>query len=188
MNSYAQTQQKYSLKTLEIASFFLTCLLGVLFHFIYEWTGKQFLVGLFFPVNESTWEHLKLVFFPIILVSILEYYVGNLTNAAFICIKLRSALLGMLTTVILFYTYTGVLGKSLDWVNISIFFVAIAISFFYSYQQLLHCTAPQNDHTLHHTPTCSYHPNLCLLFFFAISILFMIFTVFPPDIGLFRAP
>lgn len=188
MNTPTQKQQKYSLKTLEIASFFLTCLLGVLSHFIYEWTGKQLFVGLFFPVNESTWEHLKLIFFPIILVSVLEYYVGNLTNAAFICIKLRSALLGMLSTVVLFYTYTGVLGQSFDWVNIAIFFVAIAISYFYSFQRLSHCTMTQSDHATYHTTTCRHDPNRCLLFIFTITILFMIFTVFPPDIGLFWAP
>ncbi len=65
---------KYSLKTIEIISFIIASLLGVIFHFIYGWSGENAVAGLFFPVNESTWEHLKLIFFPILLVSIGEFY------------------------------------------------------------------------------------------------------------------
>lgn len=176
MSQNTITPPKYSLKTLEVASFLVTGLLGVLFHFVYEWSGKNSFIGLFFPVNESTWEHLKLIFFPILLVSVIEYYAGNLKRADFICIKLRSALLGMLATVVLFYTYTGVLGTVIDWINILIFFIAIALAYFYSYRKL------SSDQAV------SCNPTLSLLFIFAIISLFMIFTVYPPDLGLFRAP
>ena len=37
---------------------------GSLFHFVYDWTGKNTFAGLFFPTNESTWEHMKLAFLP----------------------------------------------------------------------------------------------------------------------------
>lgn len=167
---------KYSLKNLEIISFFLTSLLGVLFHFVYEWSGMHLFVGFFFPVNESTWEHLKLIFFPIVLVSLLEYFIGGIRRPDYICIKLRSTLLGMLVIVVLFYTYSGILGTIIDWVNITIFFIAVAIAYLYSYRKL-------NDDT--HIPC---NPNLSLLIFFTVTVLFMVFTVFPPDLGLFRAP
>ena len=42
--------------------FLVTCALGVLFHFVYDWTGENAVVGLFTPINESTWERLKLLF------------------------------------------------------------------------------------------------------------------------------
>jgi hypothetical protein len=42
-------------------------LLGALFHNMYEWSGNNTIVGLFFPVNESVWEHLKLVFYPVLI-------------------------------------------------------------------------------------------------------------------------
>ena len=32
---------------------------GSLFHFVYDWTGKNTFIGMFFPINESTWEHMK---------------------------------------------------------------------------------------------------------------------------------
>lgn len=37
---------------------------GALSHFFYEWSGGSTAAGIFFPVNESVWEHMKLVFFP----------------------------------------------------------------------------------------------------------------------------
>ena len=47
----------------------LTLILGTLLHFLYEWTGYNYLVGFISPVNESTWEHLKLLFFPVLFLS-----------------------------------------------------------------------------------------------------------------------
>lgn len=48
----------------------VTIVLGILSHFVYDWTGQNFCVGLFFPINESTWEHMKLVYFPMLLVTL----------------------------------------------------------------------------------------------------------------------
>ncbi len=172
MYQASPTSSKYPLIAIEITAFLLTVLLGVLFHFVYKWTGNNFLVGLFVPVNESIWEHLKLVFFPILLVSIPEYH----EHPDYICIKLRSALLGIFAVIILFYTYSGVLGTVIDWINILIYFLAIAISYFYSYEKL------------NKKQTSSCNQNFSLLLIFFITIVFMIFTVFPPDLGLFRVP
>ena len=43
--------------------------LGAAAHFFYEWSGNNFFVGMFSPVNESVWEHMKLAFFPMLLFS-----------------------------------------------------------------------------------------------------------------------
>lgn len=53
-----------SLKT-NLFRFIFISVLGVLLHFTYEWSGDNAVVGLFSAVNESTWEHLKLLFFPV---------------------------------------------------------------------------------------------------------------------------
>lgn len=50
-----------SLKT-NLFRFIFISVLGVLLHFTYEWAGDNAVVGLFSAVNESTWEHLKLLF------------------------------------------------------------------------------------------------------------------------------
>lgn len=163
-----------SLKQVEFHSFLAASLLGVLFHFLYDWTDKSLIAGFFFPVNESIWEHLKLVFFPILLVSLIEYALVNSHNN-FFCIKFKSALLGMAAVVILFYTYSGILGRNADWVNIVIYFLSMALAYLYSYKQL------STDNTVGNS-------TFCIIGATILIILFMIFSVYPPDIGLFKIP
>lgn len=156
-------------------SFFMASILGTISHFVYEWSGNQCLVGLFFPVNESTWEHLKLIFFPIMLVSLVEYLFLNVKKDGFFCIRLKSALIGMVSTIVLFYTYQGILGKNADWINITIYFIAMMLAYGYSYK------AEVKNVSI----SCS---NLCLFLILALTLCFMIFSVFPPAIGLFKDP
>ena len=118
-----------------IIRFIVISILGVLLHFTYEWSDKNRLIGLFSAVNESTWEHLKLIFFPVMLVAVGEYLFTRKKEPGFFCIQLKSTLLGMAATVVLFYTYQGVLGKNVDWVNITIYFIAMFTAYRYQYKK-----------------------------------------------------
>lgn len=164
-----------SLKFRTVLAFLLASLLGVLFHFMYEWTGKQRIAGFFFPVNESVWEHLKLLFFPVMLTAVGEYLFMGKKEPGFFCIQLKSTLLGMAVTVVLFYTYQGILGKNVDWVNIAIYFIAMFAAYRYQYKQL----------AAGREKSC---PRLCLLFGILFLFLFMVFSVYPPKLGLFEDP
>ena len=53
-----------------IVGMIVVALLGWLLHYVYRWTGNAFLVGLFVPVNESVWEHMKLVYVPMLILSV----------------------------------------------------------------------------------------------------------------------
>lgn len=55
-----------------LAGFLTVSALGTLAHFAYEWSGKQLLAGAFCAVNESTWEHMKLLFFPALLFTMIQ--------------------------------------------------------------------------------------------------------------------
>lgn len=44
----------------------VVCLLSIPLHFTYDWLGQSSIVGMFTPINESIWEHLKLVFWPLL--------------------------------------------------------------------------------------------------------------------------
>ena len=61
-------------KSYVVIGFFVVGILGTLFHFVYDWSGQMWFVGLFVPVNESTWEHMKLLFVPMLIYIML----GNL--------------------------------------------------------------------------------------------------------------
>jgi len=167
---------KYSLKTTEIISFIIASLLGVIFHFIYGWSGENAVAGLFFPVNESTWEHLKLIFFPILLVSIGEYFIFHTQYDNFICAKLISALLAMVLTVVCFYTYLGIYGKNSDVMNILIYFLSMAAAYHFSYRAL----SLQKKYR--------FTSAVCYWGFFVLTLMFFVFSLFPPHIGLFASP
>lgn len=61
------------LKKIKIISIFGMFLLCFLTHFLYNWF-PNFLFSIFFPVNESIWEHMKMLGSSILLFSILEYF------------------------------------------------------------------------------------------------------------------
>ena len=58
------------LKLYLILGFLFTAVLGTIWYFLYDWTGRGAIAALFFPVNESTWEHMKLIFFPMLLCTV----------------------------------------------------------------------------------------------------------------------
>lgn len=57
----------------EVIGIFVIFILGCLWHFIYDFSGENYLLGLFVPVNESMWEHWKLGLYPILIYSVIEY-------------------------------------------------------------------------------------------------------------------
>ena len=107
----------------------LTVLLGSLNHFLYEWTGRNPFTALITPVNESTWEHLKLLFFPFLLFTVLEYYISRPRRSSFFTARLAGVLLGMLSIVLLFYGYTAVLGTHNLIIDILIFIIGVMVSY-----------------------------------------------------------
>jgi hypothetical protein len=85
-------------------------IIGTVFHFLYKSTGKKFIVGLFVPVNESVWEHLKMLLLPIILWWGIYYSVKgrmlgiNIDKWFFAC--LISLVTSMITMLVFYYTFT----------------------------------------------------------------------------------
>ena len=165
---------------LEIIGFIFVSVLGTLFHFAYDFFNSNFIVGIFTPTNESTFEHLKLLLYPYLLYSIIEYFILRKNYFAyidnFVCAKTLGLIAGLISIVVLFYTYTGVLGYNVDFINIAIFFIAVFISFFVSYKSVYKIEKQDNN--------C----QLCLLIVGIIIILFIIFSLKPLDIGLFKEP
>ena len=74
---------------MSILSAVFISVLGTLLHFTYDWFGNNPIIGVFSAVNESTWEHLKLLFFPTLIVTIIGaiYYKGRIPN--YVCARLK---------------------------------------------------------------------------------------------------
>ncbi|MFQ7549323.1 MAG: DUF6512 family protein [Blautia marasmi] len=88
-------QQSY--KVFTVIGILFTILLGSLSHFFNEWSGNFFLVGLFSPVNESVWEHLKLLFFPALLFMLLEQRLLSYRCPDLLCKNLTGLYAGLLS-------------------------------------------------------------------------------------------
>lgn len=108
------------LKFETIATIFII-VAGVLLHFSYDWSNENNIVGIFSAVNESIWEHLKLIFFPMLITIIIGtiYYKEEYKN--YLCIKTKGLILSLLSIIILFYTYSGILGNNISVINILIY-------------------------------------------------------------------
>ncbi len=155
--------------------FATTSLLGTVLHFLYEWLGKATWVAPFSGVNESTWEHMKLLFWPMLLFAVVESFFFR-DREDFWCVKLRGILLGLVLIPVIFYTYNGVIGRSPDWINIAIFFLSAAIAYIYE------------TRAFHKEDTPCKRPRLALSLLFLIGVLFAVFTFKTPEIGIFKDP
>ena len=159
----------------ELFGFAVTSLGGTLLHFLYEWSGESVLAAPFSGVNESTWEHMKLLFWPMLIFAVVESFFFK-EHEGFWCIKARGIILGLSLIPILFYTYNGVIGESPDWVNILIFFVSAAATYIYEVRMLYRGI-----------PTFL-APRLSVAILTLIAILFVIFTFSTPHLGIFKDP
>ena len=123
---------KTRIRKFQIFSIIFTFILGTILHFTYEWSGENKIVGLFSSVNESTWEHLKLLYFPMLLTIIIGIFYFKKDVPNFLCSKTIGIVVALTFTVIFFYTYTGVLGKNIAIIDIASFFIATILRRIYS--------------------------------------------------------
>ncbi len=167
--------EKRDINIWQFAGFATVSLLGTLLHFLYDWTGST-LAALFSGVNESTWEHMKLLFFPMLLFAMIQGFFFSRSYKNFWCIKLKGTALGLVLIPVLFYTLRGFFGPTPDWINIAIFFVAAGLAFIYEAKQFHKGSHPCNAQAWAFTALC------------LIAAAFWIFTFWPPHIPLFQDP
>ena len=163
------------IKTYMIAGAIFVAVLGTILHFAYALSGNHILVGLFTPVNESIWEHTKLIYFPMLLYAV---YLNQKLKEDYPCVcpaMIAGALLGVLLIITLFYTYTGIVGFHVAFIDISIFYISVIASFYIVYRFLMSCEIGKW--------------NVALQIINILMIgLFILFTFCPPDIPLFISP
>ena len=166
---------KRSIILWQLIGFGVTALGGTLLHFLYEWLGEAIWIAPFSGVNESTWEHMKLLFWPMVIFAVVQrFFFKDLEN--FWCVKMRGIILGLALIPVLFYTYNGIIGKSPDWINIAIFFISATIAYIYE------------TRLFHSEKVCCSSPEVAIIILSAIALLFIVFTFATPQIGIFKDP
>ncbi len=164
-----------SLRFWQFCGIVFTAVLGTLLHFLYNWTGSPF-VALFSAVNESTWEHMKLLFFPSFIFTMIQARFIGKEYPNFWCVKLIGVTVGLIAIPVLFYTANGAFGTTPGWVNVLFFFLTIFIE--YGLETHLFSVS---------YPQCRF-PLLSIIFWVLLAAAFAVFTFFPPKIPLFLDP
>lgn len=160
----------------EIIGFVFTCITGTLLHFVFEWSNGNKLAALFAPVNESVWEHMKLLFFPYFAYTIYERVMLDKDKFNVFFAKYVGIVIGMSVTVGIYYISQALCDKDISWVNLASFFVGVAVAY------LVSCCIIKSS-------IGNGLPNGVSFALFVITILiFFLFTFYPPIVDLFEDP
>ena len=148
---------------------------GSLFHFLYSLTGECFIIGLFVPINESIFEHTKMVVLPVFIWWFIIYLFRK--KDLFVNAWFTSALIAMISAIIaipmLFYFYSQAFGIESLIIDILILLASLAIG------QIL------GLHYYRHGKGIEYHFAIFLMI--VIIILFAFFTINPPAFPIFNS-
>lgn len=170
MNAYKKNVTSY------ILLFVVTTLIGVFYHYLFAICNNNPFVGIFTPVNESIFEHLKLLFFPFILVSVLDIFINKKTFKNIMPYRIFNITLSIIILPMLYYFLQSIGIKS-AFINIFLYVILIAAVCFLSYEDEKKQLIPNKNIII-----------ISLLIFLLLFALFIIMTFNPPKVELFKDP
>lgn len=158
----------------ELIGAIFVIIFGTCLHFSYEWFNGNIVVGIFSAVNESVWEHTKLIFYPLLIFSLFEYFFVRKNVSHFLFVKTIQIYLSVITMIMVFYTYTGIIGHSILAIDIGSFFAYAIIGNIIVYRIM---------------KVKKYHPShqiVALFLLIVIITFFQIATFKTPKLPLFQ--
>lgn len=166
---------KRSVLVWEIAGFVFINVVGALLHFVFVWFGRWRPLALIAAANESTWEHLKIAFWPASCFGLIEYHYLKKKTNNFLLAKTLSLYTMPLLIILLFYGYLWIIGHDVFLLDILIFIVAIGVGQLVSYKLLTSRSSAGFN-------------NLASILLLILILAFVLFTFFPPRVVLFKDP
>lgn len=163
------------LKKWQIIVTIVCIILGIILHFTYEWSLENSIIGILSATNESTWEHLKLVFYPMYIMAIIGYFIIGKKYKNYWFSQLKGITLSMAFVIVVFYTYTGVIGKNISFIDIITFIISILIGEYVIYKTI------RNKKDFN-------REKISVIFLIILTLLFIVFTFYPPKIAIFEDP
>lgn len=165
---------KRSLFFYELGGYTFSMAFGTILHFLYEFTGSV-LVTPISAVNESTFEHMKILFFPMLFYAIFEWFFLKEEYKNFWSSKILGTLLAVTLIPVLFYTFKGSFGEPSAFLNIIFFFLSGGVGYFYETKLLKGGKGEKLS-------------MISLISLIVIALLFVAFTYFAPTLPLFLDP
>lgn len=166
---------KNSILLWEIGGFFFIGLIGAALHFTFELSNfSNMVVAFFSAVNESTWEHLKMVFWPGVFFAFIEYsYIRDRVHN-FLVAKTASLFVMPLVITLGWYGYTSFTQRSIFPLDLLLFYIAVFSGQIISYKLLTRKPLSKRANVISTV-------GLVLMLF-----AFSTFTFYPPEIFLFE--
>lgn len=162
-----------------IAGIPVISVVGCLMHFVYDWTGRLPAVGLFAPVNESIWEHSKLLFWPALVWWVLGYLLfskrEDIQAEGWLCSAAAGLYSGPLFITAFYYTYTGAFGFHSLFLDILSFFLGTAVTQLFGLRLYRRTKKTARSLTI-----------LAAAAVLLFGAAFLLFTFYPPQIPLFE--
>lgn len=121
-------------RTFETAGMLFTLLFGNLLHFVYGWTGQAQWAAYLSAVNESTWEHMKLLVTPWVIWSLVEAVALRGSRRGVLMARALGLLVGVVFIPAVYYTYTGALGVSSMITDVVLFQAAVLLGAWLSWR------------------------------------------------------
>ncbi len=171
MNRKLRTEERWILLSIP-----LLFIVGSLFHFLYDMSGHNSVVGLFSAVNESVWEHTKMVVLPPVLFWVIFYLCKgkqlSIDKNKWFTAAFAAVLTMIITIPTIFYFYTEAFGVEVLWVDILILLISNIIG------QII------GLHIYRYSKGIKWY--VAIKFICLIIILYGIFTFYPPHIPIFK--
>lgn len=124
-------------KKIKIISLIFIFAFCFLLHFLYEWLPNP-LFSAISPVNESIWEHMKLIFSSYILFSGIEYYILKKKEIVFNNYLFQMfivPIIGIIIYLIIYLPLYNIFGENM-FISISLLFIIIILEEIISYYLL----------------------------------------------------
>lgn len=180
MNTHERKQDVIFTRRYQWLGLVVISLLSIPLHFTYEWLGQQAVIGLFTPTNESIWEHLKLIYWPIVLWWGIGFIVfrnsKQLSWLKWLTAATVSLMVIMAFIVGWYYTWVYGVGKSSSLIHMSSLFIAVPIG------QLL------GIHVYRVVKPRFIYQVISLILFILFGVMFIYFTFAAPDLPIFVIP
>jgi L-cystine uptake protein TcyP (sodium:dicarboxylate symporter family) len=158
----------------EIVGAIFIVLFGATLHFTFTLSGNNPIVAWFSAVNESVWEHLKMVFWPSLIWSLIEAIPLKNASNNFFTAKALGIYAMVLFIPTIFYSYTAFTKESYFIIDISSFVIAVIIGQLVSYKSL-------NYRLLNRAAN-----KIGILAIIVLAVCFIVFTFYPPQLPIFQ--
>ena len=149
-------------------------------HYVHNIVLDNPILNSLVPINESVWEHMKMIFFPLLFFFVYNYSEEINNKGLYIFSFIISVTVSILYCILAYYIYTNIFPNISEILNIISYYISMLIGFLIIYK--LNTNEKIKNIKL---DSFIHIGEITILIYIFI---FILFTYFPPNLGLFISP